>query len=47
MTKPIINLEHIAITFYQKKREIEAVKDVSITIDKGTISFENGLLKII
>ena len=37
MTKPIINLEHIDITFYQKKREIEAVKDVSITIDKGTI----------
>ena len=37
MTKPIINLEHIAITFYQKKREIEAVKDVSITIDKGEI----------
>lgn len=37
MTKPIINLEHIDITFYQKKREIEAVKDVSITIDKGEI----------
>ena len=37
MRKPIINLEHIAITFYQKKREIEAVKDVSITIDKGEI----------
>lgn len=37
MTKPIIDLEHIDITFYQKKRRIEAVKDVSIAIGKGEI----------
>ena len=37
MTKPIINLEHIDITFRQKKRVIEAVKDVSIAINKGDI----------
>src|SRR5699024_6531386 len=37
MTKPIIKLENIDITFYQKRRTIEAVKDVSITIKKGNI----------
>ena len=37
MTKPIIKLEKIDITFYQKRRTIEAVKDVSITINKGNI----------
>ena len=37
MTKPIIKLENIDITFYQKSRTIEAVKDVSITINKGNI----------
>ncbi|MFC5632173.1 MULTISPECIES: methionine ABC transporter ATP-binding protein [Streptococcus] len=37
MSKPIIQLEHIDITFHQKKRMIEAVKDVSVTIDKGQI----------
>ena len=37
MTKPIIKLENIDITFYQKRRIIEAVKDVSITINKGNI----------
>lgn len=37
MTKPIIKLENIEITFYQKRRTIEAVKDVSITINKGNI----------
>lgn len=37
MSKPIIQLEHIDITFHQKKRVIEAVKDVSLTIDKGQI----------
>lgn len=38
MTNTIINLEHIDITFYQKKqRVIEAVKDVSVTINKGDI----------
>ena len=37
MTKPIIKLENIDLTFYQKRRTIEAVKDVSITINKGNI----------
>ncbi|MGT2832708.1 methionine ABC transporter ATP-binding protein [Streptococcus halotolerans] len=37
MTNAIINLEHIDITFHQKKRTIEAVKDVSVTINKGDI----------
>lgn len=37
MTKPIIKLENIDIIFYQKRRTIEAVKDVSITINKGNI----------
>lgn len=37
MTKPIIKLENIDITFYRKRRTIEAVKDVSITINKGNI----------
>lgn len=37
MTKPIIKLENIDITFYQKRCTIEAVKDVSITINKGNI----------
>lgn len=37
MNKPIISLEHIDITFHQKKRVIEAVKDVSVAINKGDI----------
>lgn len=37
MSETIINLEHIDITFHQKKRVIEAVKDVSIEIEKGDI----------
>ncbi|MGT2906807.1 methionine ABC transporter ATP-binding protein [Streptococcus dentiloxodontae] len=37
MSNVIINLEHIDITFHQKNRVIEAVKDVSIKIDKGDI----------
>lgn len=37
MSETIINLENIDITFYQKKREIHAVKDVSIAIQKGDI----------
>lgn len=37
MTDAIINLEHIDITFHQKKRVIEAVKDVSVSIHKGDI----------
>lgn len=37
MSKTIINLEHVDITFHQKKRVIEAVKDVSIEIGQGEI----------
>lgn len=37
MTDAIINLEHIDITFHQKKRVIDAVRDVSVAINKGDI----------
>lgn len=37
MSKPIIQLENIDITFHQKKRVIEAVKNVSVSIEKGHI----------
>lgn len=37
MSEAIIQLEHIGITFQQKKRVIEAVKDVSVRINKGDI----------
>ncbi|MFU2180866.1 methionine ABC transporter ATP-binding protein [Streptococcus pluranimalium] len=37
MSHVIIDLEHIDITFHQKKRVIEAVRDVSVTINKGDI----------
>jgi len=37
MSNPIISLNHIDVTFYQKKRTIEAVKDVSITINRGDV----------
>lgn len=37
MNDAIINLEHIDITFHQKKRVIEAVKDVSVSINRGDI----------
>ena len=37
MNDAIINLEHIDITFHQKKRIIEAVKDVSVSINRGDI----------
>lgn len=37
MANEIINLEHIDITFHQKKRVIEAVKDVSVSINQGDI----------
>lgn len=37
MSETIIQLENIDITFQQKKRVIEAVKDVSVTIKKGDI----------
>ena len=37
MSKEIIKLDKIDVTFRQKKREITAVKDVSIHINQGDI----------
>ena len=37
MSETIIQLDHIDITFHQKKRVIEAVKDVSVSINRGDI----------
>ncbi|MGT2846167.1 methionine ABC transporter ATP-binding protein [Streptococcus massiliensis] len=37
MSKEIIKLEHIDVTFQQKKRQIQAVKDTSIHINAGDI----------
>ncbi|MGT2926068.1 methionine ABC transporter ATP-binding protein [Streptococcus cuniculipharyngis] len=37
MANEMIKLEHIDITFQQKKRVIEAVKDVTVTINQGDI----------
>ena len=37
MSKEIIKLDKIDVTFRQKKREITAVKDVSIHINQGEI----------
>lgn len=37
MSHAIIDLEHIDITFHQKKRVIDAVRDVSVAINKGDI----------
>ncbi|MCZ8465448.1 methionine ABC transporter ATP-binding protein [Streptococcus uberis] len=37
MSETMIQLDHIDITFHQSKRQIEAVKDVSIAINKGDI----------
>ncbi|MFC3932019.1 methionine ABC transporter ATP-binding protein [Streptococcus dentapri] len=37
MREPIIQLDHIDISFHQKKRKIEAVKDVSVAINQGDI----------
>ena len=42
MSKEIIKLDHIDVTFHQKKREIAAVKDVTISM-KGIFT---GLLDI-
>ncbi|HAP4754303.1 TPA: ATP-binding cassette domain-containing protein, partial [Enterococcus faecalis] len=33
----MIELKNISVTFQQKKQEIQAVQDVSLTIDKGDI----------
>ena len=37
MSKEIIKLDHIDVTFHQKKREISAVKNVTIHINEGDI----------
>ena len=37
MSKAIIKLDHIDITFHQKKRNIEAVKGVTVHINQGDI----------
>lgn len=37
MSNAIIQLDHIDITFHQKKRVIEAVKDVTVHINQGDI----------
>ncbi|CRH92119.1 ABC transporter%2C ATP-binding component [Chlamydia trachomatis] len=37
MSKKMIQLDHIDVTFHQKKRTIEAVKDVTIHINQGDI----------
>lgn len=37
MSEPMIELDHIDITFHQKKRVIEAVKDVTLHINQGDI----------
>ncbi|MGT2779917.1 methionine ABC transporter ATP-binding protein [Streptococcus intermedius] len=37
MSKEMIQLEHINVTFQQKKRQIQAVKDVTIHIREGDI----------
>lgn len=37
MSKEMIQLEHIDVTFQQKKRQIQAVKDVTIHIREGDI----------
>ena len=37
MSKAIIKLDHIDITFHQKKRTIEAVKGVTVHINQGDI----------
>ncbi|HEL1106801.1 TPA: methionine ABC transporter ATP-binding protein [Streptococcus equi subsp. zooepidemicus] len=37
MSEPMIQLDHIDITFHQKKHVIEAVKDVTLHINQGDI----------
>ncbi|EHJ52789.1 methionine ABC transporter ATP-binding protein [Streptococcus macacae] len=37
MNEAIIQLDHIGITFHQKKHTIEAVKDVSVSIKQGDV----------
>lgn len=37
MTEPIIELKNIDVTFHQKKRTIETVKNVSINIERGDV----------
>ncbi|KXT74023.1 Methionine ABC transporter ATP-binding protein [Streptococcus sp. DD10] len=37
MNREIIKLDHIDVTFQQKRRQIQAVKDVTIHINEGDI----------
>ncbi|WP_241209298.1 ATP-binding cassette domain-containing protein, partial [Streptococcus sp. DD11] len=37
MSNDIIKLEHIDVTFHQKKQKIKAVEDVTIHIERGDI----------
>ena len=40
MSKAMIQLDHIDVTFQQKKRQIQAVKDVTIHINEGDILWD-------
>ena len=46
MSNVIIDLKNIDITFTQKRRTIQAVKDVSIQIEKGDIYGIQGLVNL-
>lgn len=37
MTKPILELKHLSVSFDTKNGEVEAVRDVSLTLNKGEI----------
>ncbi len=37
MSNPIIALDNINVTFHQKKRTIEAVKNVSVHVERGDV----------
>lgn len=37
MTKEIIKLDNISVTFEQKKKQIKAVKDVTLHVNQGDI----------
>ncbi len=37
MSQPIIALDNINVTFHQKKRTINAVKNVSVHIERGDV----------
>ena len=44
MSRDIVKLDQIDVTFHQKKRTITAVKDVTIHIKEGDI-FESFILE--